>query len=81
MNASLEFSRPVVVDEGIAFCVRLADGRKRVAVATKARLGIGDDAQEGALLAAFLCASNALHAEAASLVQSGAPNPIYLERP
>ncbi|WP_119153440.1 hypothetical protein [Caldimonas tepidiphila] len=76
MSTTVEFSKPVVIDEGIAFCVRLADGTRRIAVATKARLGLSEEAQGLALLAAFVQASIALCAEAALLVQSGAVGPV-----
>ena len=80
MDVAAEFSKPVVVDEGVAFCVRLADGRQRIAVATKARLGIADEAQGLALLAAFARDSDHLCEEAEQLVQAGAVTPVYLGR-
>lgn len=78
MSTLAEVSQPVVVDEGVAFRVRLADGRRAVAIATRARLGTGEEAQGLALLAAFARRSGDLRAEAAHRLQAGATNPVYL---
>ena len=84
MHAGLEFSKPVVVDEGVAFRVSLTEGRRRVsviAIATRARLGTGEEAQGLALLAAFARASAELFAEAVRHVRANdADSPVYLGR-
>ena len=79
MDKTVEFSNPVAVDEGVAFRVRMADGSKRVVVATRARLGVSEEAQGLALLGAFIKASPALCAEAKQRAGSETASPVYLD--
>lgn len=84
MSVEVEFSNPVVVDEGVAFCVRLPEGHRqisRVVVATKARLNVDEEAQGLALLGAFARASGTLRSEALGLVLAGSSASIlYLRK-
>ncbi|WP_157991401.1 hypothetical protein [Caldimonas tepidiphila] len=84
MSMEVEFSNPVVVEEGVAFRVQIMRGCQKISqvvVATKSCLGVGDDAQGLALLGAFARASCTLRSEALKLFQATGPSTvIYLRK-
>ncbi|WP_119154428.1 hypothetical protein [Caldimonas tepidiphila] len=80
MDGAVEFSGPVPVAEGMAFCVSVPGRRKSVAVVTRDCLGVDEGTDATLMRAAFHRVEEAVHAAAASLARQGAPTPIFIER-
>lgn len=76
MAANGTFSNPVLVAEGVAFCVSLPQRQKAVAIATTALLRVVDDEKR---LAAFQQAAEQIHEAACHLILQGAASPVFIE--
>lgn len=76
MAANSTFSNPVLVDEGVAFCVSLPSRQKVVAVATSALLRSLEGEKR---LAAFREGAAAIHEAACRLILEGAASPVFIE--
>ena len=78
MENSIEFSGPVVVVEGVAFCVSVPGRRKAVVVATPAALELAEQSDGAALLAAFHAVADRIRAAAVQLVLGDAATLLFI---
>jgi len=76
MTGTACFSNPVLVQEGVAFCVSLEGRRKTVAIATTALLR---PVEGQSALDAFRKSAPEIHEVACRLILDGARSPVFIE--
>ncbi|WP_119154848.1 DUF1488 family protein [Caldimonas tepidiphila] len=76
MTGAARFSNPVLVQEGVAFCVSIEGRRKVVAIATTALLR---PAEGQSALDAFRRSAAEIQEVACRLILDGASSPVFIE--